>query len=194
MCWRRKFFVSAGLLTMVVLATVLMATTFLATALGSTRTPNSVVSAVQGCAGTTAAGGGVIANGTAGQPGAIGMATGGGLVLYGGFWGPCTSSLTPVETPDAALRTELQANYPNPFNPQTRINFALAAPVRVRLDVFDARGQLVRVLLDETRLAGRQGVVWDGTDNDGRRVSSGLYFARLRAGDYDSVRKMTVVK
>ncbi len=176
------------------LATALLATALLATAFGGVRSPNTVVSSVEGCAGAAASGGGVIANGTAGQPGAVGVASGGGLVLYGGFWGPCTGPTTPVDLPEAILRTELQANYPNPFNPQTRIAFTVSAPCRVVLDVFDARGQLVRTLVDEVRPAGRHGEIWDGTDFGGRRVSSGLYFARLRAGDYVSVRKMTVVK
>jgi hypothetical protein len=164
-------------------------------ALGIDRTPNTVVSAVAGCAGAPAAGSGFAANGTAGQAAPTGVASGGGVILYGGFWGPRTAATTGIATPDAGiLRTELQANYPNPFNPQTAIAFTLAAPGRVRLDVFDARGQLVRALIDETRPSGRYQAIWDGTDVGGRRVASGLYLYRLRAGDYESVRKMTVVK
>jgi hypothetical protein len=184
---RRKswFIAPAGVLVMVLITS----------ALGGVRTPNTVVSSVVGCAGAPAAGGGFATNGTAAQAAPIGVASGGGVVLHAGFWGPRWSTLTDVEIPEAeVLRTSLQANFPNPFNPQTRIEFTLAAPCPVRLDVFDAKGQLVRTLVDETRPAGRHGETWDGTDLAGRRMASGLYFYRLRAGDYESVKKMTIVK
>jgi hypothetical protein len=164
-------------------------------ALGGDRTPNSVVSSVVGAAGAPAAGAGYATNGTAAQAAPVGVASGGGVVLHAGFWGPRFGHLTAVEPPPAeVLTTSLQANFPNPFNPQTRLAFTLAEPCRVRLDVFDARGQLVRSLIDEVRPAGRHGETWNGTDTAGRRVASGLYFYRLRAGDVEFVRKMTVVK
>lgn len=157
--------------------------------------PNTVVSSVVGCAGAPAAGSGFAAVGTAGQSSPAGIAAGGGLVLHAGFWGPRLTSATAVEPPASLLLpTALHANIPNPFNPQTRLAYTLAEPCRVRLVVFDARGQLVRTLVDAERPAGPHAETWHGTDDGGRRVASGLYFYRLRAGDYESVRKMTIVK
>jgi hypothetical protein len=154
-----------------------------------------VAKSVVGAAGAPAAGAGYAIDGTAAQAAPIGVASGGGVVLYAGYWGPRFAPPTAVEPPPAEpLTTCLQANFPNPFNPQTLIVFTLAEPGRVRLDVFDARGQLIRSLVDEVRPAGRHGEIWNGTDAAGRRVASGLYFYRLRAGDYESVKKMTVVK
>lgn len=157
--------------------------------------PNTVVSSVVGCAGVHAAGSGFAADGTAGQAATVGVATGGGLVLHAGFWGPRLTTATAVEPPASLLApTALHANTPNPFNPQTRLAYTLAGPCRVRLVVFDARGQLVRTLVDAERPAGLHAETWNGTDDGGRRVASGLYFYRLHAGDYESVRKMTIVK
>jgi hypothetical protein len=178
-----------------VASTTILASILISSAAGGVRTPNTVVKSVVGIAGAPNAGAGILANGTAGQPSPIGVSSGSGVVLYGGFWGPHWPGLTDVAPPDAAgLQTGLQAAYPNPFNPQTRVGFTLAATSRVRLDIFDAQGRLVRTLLDEMRPAGRHQAIWNGTDLGGRRVASGLYFYRLRAGDYESVKKMTMVK
>lgn len=157
--------------------------------------PNTVVSSVVGCAGASASGSGFAAAGTTGQASPVGIATAGGLVLHAGFWGPRLTSATAVEPPPGLLApTALHANVPNPFNPQTRIAFTLAEPGPVRLVVFDARGQLVRTLVDAARPAGLHAEIWNGNDDHDRRVASGLYFYRLRAGDYESVKKMTIVK
>ncbi len=89
----------------------------------------------------------------------------------------------------------LAQNYPNPFNPQTTIAFSLAARTRVRVDVFDVSGALVRTLVDETREAGSHSDVrWDGTDAARQPVASGVYFYRLRAGDFSQTRKMVLLK
>ena len=77
-------------------------------------------------------------------------------------------------------RTVLGANYPNPFNPQTLIPFTLAADGRVSMSVYDARGRLVRQLSDRNFAAGAHTLRWDGTDDSGRALPSGTYFARLR--------------
>ncbi len=91
-------------------------------------------------------------------------------------------------------RFTLYQNYPNPFNPQTRIAVALPADGRVRLRVFDVLGQEVRVLLDGQRPAGYQEVVWDGTDRNGRAVSSGVYFAKAEFFDGGTVGATAVKK
>jgi hypothetical protein len=88
----------------------------------------------------------------------------------------------------------LHANQPNPFNPSTRIAFDLPAREDVSLRVFDVRGREVRVLESKTLAAGRYEYVWDGADNAGRPVGSGVYFSRLAAGEDLAVRKMVLIR
>lgn len=84
---------------------------------------------------------------------------------------------------------------PNPFNPQTTIEFALTRPNLVQLNVYNLRGELVRTLVNNRLESGAYPVVWDGTDSGGKQVASGTYFARLRIGkDVMQVRKMSLVK
>ncbi len=84
---------------------------------------------------------------------------------------------------------------PNPFNPRTELAFELDRPGNVRLDIFDARGRLVRRLVrGEVLEAGRHEVVWDGRDSSGQTAAAGVYLARLRAGNVLDTRRMTLVK
>lgn len=84
--------------------------------------------------------------------------------------------------------------YPNPFNPRTTLRFHLPAVMTARLDIFDARGRLVRSLANETRPAGEQVVLWDGTDRTGRQAPSGIYFAHISAGEITRSLKLTLMK
>ena len=89
----------------------------------------------------------------------------------------------------------LHANAPNPFNSETSIRFELAEESAVRLEVFDLLGQRVRVLVAEALSAGEHQVLWDGRDELGARVSSGVYIYRLRAGgDFRQQRRMLLLK
>jgi hypothetical protein len=88
----------------------------------------------------------------------------------------------------------LQGNVPNPFNPATTIVYELATATRVQLVVFDSRGRLVRTLLAGPRSAGPHRVVWDGRDDRGRPVSSGVYFTRMRTRDFEQTRRMTLLR
>lgn len=90
--------------------------------------------------------------------------------------------------------TALVGIRPNPFNPQTTISFDLATSGPVALAVYDLAGSLVRTLLDEPREAGRHDVVWDGRNDAGRPVASGVYMARLATGEVKVLRKLTLVK
>ncbi len=94
-----------------------------------------------------------------------------------------------AENPVARAPVSLEQNYPNPFNPRTTIAFTLPAETSVKLDVFDASGRLVATLLDESKGAGRHSV-----DFDASRLSSGIYFYRLRAGDVVQQKKMVLLK
>ncbi len=91
----------------------------------------------------------------------------------------------------------LAQNSPNPFNPSTTISYSVPEGqngVQVRLDVYDLRGQRVRSLVNEARDAGTYTVFWNGTDERGGRVASGVYFYRLQAGGFVQTRKMVMLK
>ena len=90
----------------------------------------------------------------------------------------------------------LAQNSPNPFNPSTSISYAVpeGPSVTVSLKVYNIRGRLVRTLVDELREPGTCTVFWDGTDESGRQVSSGVYLYRMQAGDFVQTRKMVLLK
>lgn len=89
---------------------------------------------------------------------------------------------------------ELGQNFPNPFNPATTISYALPERVHVDLAIFNLLGQRVRTLRDETAAAGKYSVVWDGRDQTGRPVASGVYFYRLSSDKFVASRKMLLLK
>jgi len=88
----------------------------------------------------------------------------------------------------------LSQNYPNPFNTSTTIEFSLASKTRVKVEIFNILGQAVRTLLDEERPANVYSVTWDGVDNGGRSVATGIYFYRMRAGQFCQTKKMLLLK
>ncbi len=91
-------------------------------------------------------------------------------------------------------RTRLGANRPNPFNPTTTIGFDLPARADVDLSVYDPAGRLVRTLVRAPLLAGSHSVVWNGKDQNGIDVASGVYFYRLAAGGFVETRKLLLVR
>ncbi len=102
-----------------------------------------------------------------------------------------------LSTDDYLIPTPLTLslrNYPNPFNPETTILFFLPYPGRVRLDIFNVRGQRIITLLEGHRDPGEHRVVWDGRDERGNRVSSGIYFYRIKAGELTEQKKMILLK
>jgi subtilisin-like proprotein convertase family protein len=88
----------------------------------------------------------------------------------------------------------LNRNFPNPFNPQTVIGFAVPQAGPVKLAVFDLRGRLVTTLVDEAMTAGHHQAVWRGQDDRGQQVASGTYFYRLTAGGQTITDKMLLLK
>lgn len=103
-------------------------------------------------------------------------------------------STTGASAADVPAAASLAQNHPNPFNPSTTISFSLVRDGRVELKVYDARGALVRTLVDGQVAAGEQRVAWDGRDDGGRQVAAGVYLYRLRADGQELQRKMTLVK
>src|SRR5512140_45386 len=89
---------------------------------------------------------------------------------------------------------ELSNNYPNPFNPSTMIQYAVPRASNVSLIIYNILGQQVRTLVDQPHTAGRYTVSWDGRDNLGHVVGSGVYFYRLIAGETTIVKKMLMLK
>ncbi len=88
----------------------------------------------------------------------------------------------------------LSQNYPNPFNPTTNIDFALPQSGAVTLAVFNILGQTVATLVDEEMEAGQYSIQWDGSDDSGRPVASGIYFYRISSGTYSHCLKMALLK
>lgn len=95
---------------------------------------------------------------------------------------------------DVPREFQLAQNYPNPFNAQTTIEYTISRPGHVSLKVFNATGQLVKTLVNDYRPINRYAVTWDGTDEDGRSVASGVYFYQLVAGEYQQAKKMSLLK
>jgi hypothetical protein len=94
---------------------------------------------------------------------------------------------------------ELGNNFPNPFNPDTWIPFAIAKDTDVKVSIYDAKGQLVRILNLGHKPAGRyfareKAAYWDGRNSQGERVASGTYYYYLEAGSFKATRKMVIQK
>ena len=103
------------------------------------------------------------------------------------------STGTAGDTP-LVFDTALTANYPNPFNPKTTIPYSLAESAQVEMTIYNILGQRIRTLLDGHQSPGAYSVVWDGRDEQGRSVSSGVYLCRFRAGGFSSVQRMMLIE
>lgn len=88
----------------------------------------------------------------------------------------------------------LAQNYPNPFNAATNFRFTLPRASQVEINIFNIRGQRVKTIVDNPMEAGVYVVDWDGTDQNGDPVSSGIYFYRMNAGDFSDMKKMVLLK
>ncbi len=99
----------------------------------------------------------------------------------------------PVDVVDAANNIRIGQNYPNPFNPSTTIPIELAESASIRLKVVDLTGRLVRTLHQGTLPAGERNFLWDGLDEKGLPVSSGVYMARLDVEGHQSLRTKLIL-
>ena len=88
----------------------------------------------------------------------------------------------------------LHRNYPNPFNPQTSIAYELPVTAKVDLAVYNVLGQKIRTLVNVNKAAGRYAATWDGKNDFGMQVASGVYFYKIMAGDFVQSYKMMLVK
>lgn len=107
-----------------------------------------------------------------------------------------TETVVSVEQTPGALPTNyaLSQNYPNPFNPQTKIDFSAPKSAAVRLAIYNLRGELVRLLVDEHVAPGVYTTVWNGLDDNGRAVPSGVYIYRIQIGGWQTSKKLLLVK
>jgi hypothetical protein len=91
-------------------------------------------------------------------------------------------------------RFELLQSYPNPFNNQTMIKYSLFKRTEVSLVIYNVLGQKVRTLVNNERQSGDVSVTWDGKDESGKDLSSGIYFYQLRAGQFTQTKRMVLLK
>lgn len=126
------------------------------------------------------------------QNGDVWIGTGGGLYVYhrSGTVAIGQDQRSKAHKPDF----HLEQNYPNPFNPTTTLSYDLPTASDVTLTVYDITGRTITTLKDNHQPAGRYSVQWGGTDNSGNPVSTGLYFARLLAGNYSKTIKMVYLE
>ena len=105
-------------------------------------------------------------------------------------------SILPERLP---TQTQLLANYPNPFNPETWKPFQLAQDAIVTAKIYDLTGKQIRIIqlghiLTGNYVESSKAIYWDGRTEDGEKVSSGTYFYQIEAGDYTETRKMVILK
>ncbi|GAB1366536.1 hypothetical protein MASR1M36_14070 [Candidatus Cloacimonadaceae bacterium] len=103
----------------------------------------------------------------------------------------------PVANDDPSVTpfvTKLYPNYPNPFNPETTIQYSLEAPGWVDISIYNIGGQLIRELKRGNENSGRHSLIWNGLDNDDNAVATGLYYVRMRTNNSTSIIKMTLMK
>jgi hypothetical protein len=107
---------------------------------------------------------------------------------------------TQIDSPEVVVRTpaapgpQLVKAHPNPFNPFTRITYSVPSSQRIVLTVYDLSGRLVRRLVDATSSAGEHSVTWDGYDESGGRVASGVYSIQLQAGASTRTKRVVLLK
>lgn len=111
-----------------------------------------------------------------------------------GFLGIIDSSVGISIGEIPTLKTNISQNYPNPFNPETTIKYSIKEDTRIFIEIYNIKGQKVKTLINEFREAGYHSVIWNGKDNNGKPVASGLYFYRMKTANYDAMRKMIMLK
>jgi len=111
-------------------------------------------------------------------------------------WTPQYRPFSPnlVTQSDLPKDFRLSQNYPNPFNPHTLIEYDLPEEARVKIKIYNILGQRVITLVDEEKPAGRYQVSWNGRDEKGEQVSTGIYFYRIKAGGFQGTKKLLLIR
>ncbi len=110
------------------------------------------------------------------------------------FWRDGYRWCCETAAPETPAVTALTGAYPNPFNPRVMISFSLAKAGHATLDIYDISGRRLRTLLDGQQEAGAHELEWNGRNDDGRRLASGVYFLRFEAGDVEEREKLLLLK
>ncbi len=118
--------------------------------------------------------------------------------MYSGYESDPSNTYT-IEHTDATntnvpIKTELLDNIPNPFNPTTKIRFALKTKEFVNIEIFNIKGKKVRTLVNSELEAGLHSIVWNGIDDDQRKIASGIYFYRMKTSQQHETKKMLLLK
>ena len=119
---------------------------------------------------------------------------GGKVSAFLAEWNEAATDVIDINGSDLPREFTLEQNYPNPFNPTTTIEFSIPRPAFVTLDIYDVLGRRVATLVNERLQAGAKRASWDGKDNKGHEVASGVYLYKLMAGEYTESRKMLLLK
>ena len=118
-------------------------------------------------------------------------------VMYGttcpGNWEVTFTDVEDSENPITA-GFKIEQNYPNPFNSATTISYDLSKNTHIELTIFNILGQKIKALVNCRQPAGKYQVQWNGRDNKGKDVASGIYLYRLKAGEFIQIRKMILMK
>ncbi|MFA6911011.1 MAG: FlgD immunoglobulin-like domain containing protein [Candidatus Cloacimonadaceae bacterium] len=99
-----------------------------------------------------------------------------------------------MEFPPSPPISGINKNYPNPFNPDTNIIYGLGKSGNVSLDIYNVRGQRVRNLLNTEQKEGWYKLIWDGSDDRGNTLPSGMYYLRLTVEGNHYLRRITLMK
>lgn len=112
------------------------------------------------------------------------------------FYGPvfATAEEQIQDTPGLPIRTDLYPATPNPFNPSTRLGYSISKAADVSINIYNSKGQLLRSFKRSHDNAGHYSVTWDGKDNSGNHLASGIYFYRMQSEHYTFTRKMLMMK
>ncbi len=119
------------------------------------------------------------------------VVSGGKFQVVSGTAPVSVETAAPTVMPDEFI---VHQNFPNPFNPETEIRFALPQDSHVVVTIYNALGQGIRTLTNTRFAAGFHSVNWDGKDKNGNPVSSGVYIYQMQAGEFSQVRKMSLIR
>ena len=103
-------------------------------------------------------------------------------------------SITSVQENIPVYSNHLGGNYPNPFNPSTTIVFSIASDMYVNLSIYNVAGQLIRTIVNENLPRNEHRVVWDGKNNEGSNMSSGIYFYKIKTKEFSATKKMVLLR
>ena len=110
---------------------------------------------------------------------------------------PCSSPpCNPLKTIGGTLpqQFKVQENYPNPFNPTTRIRYSISNAIDTKIVIFNVNGQTVKILLSKRQQPGYYDIKWDGRDEKGHDLPTGVYFIKFAAGTYIETQKVVLLK